>query len=130
MFNYSMWFYLIWQQPLYCPVLSHRHTCNKQHTREAVNARHRVYLPRTVQAAAPPRNKLLMLTGTDRFLPPREGARNCSGVRLPWNAHPQFKPALKKTISPTQLWPQEHKEVTVVHFSVSTSRTVTPQLKI
>lgn len=31
---------------------------------------------------------------------------------------------------PVQLWLQEHKEVTAAYFSVSTSGTVIPQLKV
>lgn len=102
-----MWFYLIGQHSLYC---LNTHTLNMQHTKEPVKCQvHCSIYPEkfsccsTLPGTPSFRTNLVMLKALNRFLPPREGASNCSSVRLPWNAHPQFKPSLKKTTTSTAL---------------------------
>lgn len=86
-----------------------------QHSKEAANAKHTVLFTQREKfsAAAPPRNaafqnKLLMLRGTNTDSSLRG--------KVPGIAQVECSPTIQ-TISPTQLWLQEHKEATIVHFS-------------
>lgn len=94
MFNYSMWFYWIRQHSLYCLSRLAQLACSAAQRQGMPSTL--LCVPRAAQ------NKLLLLTHIPPSLPPREGARHCSGERLPWNPHPQFKPGLTLAFSSTR----------------------------